>query len=42
MYGVYIDEGEEKGSSYRASFIIDKKGLLRHFSINDLDENINI
>ena len=35
-YGVMIDSGEDKGLAFRANFIIDPEGILRHFSVNDL------
>jgi peroxiredoxin (alkyl hydroperoxide reductase subunit C) len=41
-YGVIISEGAETGASYRATFIIDKKQILRHVNINDLDANIDV
>jgi mitochondrial tryparedoxin peroxidase, trypanosomatid typical 2-Cys peroxiredoxin len=41
-YGVIIEEGEEKGASYRSIFIIDRRQILRHSSVNDLDVGIDI
>ncbi|KAL4429882.1 hypothetical protein ABPG74_022905 [Tetrahymena malaccensis] len=41
-YGVLIDEGENRGAAYRGTFIIDKKGIIRHISINDLPVGRNI
>ena len=35
-YGVLIDHGDEDGVAFRGTFIIDKEGILRHISINDL------
>ena len=35
-YGALCNEGDDAGVSYRATCIIDKKGVVRHFSINDL------
>lgn len=35
-YGCLIDEGGDIGVSYRATYIIDKHGIVRHSSINDL------
>ena len=29
-YGVLIEEGGAKGAAYRATFIIDNKGNIRH------------
>ena len=34
-YGCYIDHGDYEGSAFRATYIIDKEGILRHISIND-------
>ena len=35
-YGVYIDHGNDNGVAFRATFIIDPKGILRQYSVNDL------
>jgi alkyl hydroperoxide reductase subunit AhpC len=35
-YGVLIDSGDDKGISFRGTFIIDPNGVLRQFSVNDL------
>ena len=35
-YGVWIDFGTNKGVAYRGTFIIDPKGILRQYSVNDL------
>ena len=35
-YGALCTDGDDYGVSYRATVIIDKKGIVRHFSINDL------
>lgn len=36
-YGVYVDDSsEDAGVHLRATFIIDREGILRHASINDL------
>ena len=35
-YGCLIEDGGDKGVSFRATYIIDDKGILRHMSINDL------
>ena len=35
-YGCLIEEGADSGVSFRATYIIDDKGILRHMSINDL------
>ncbi len=29
-YGCYIEDGENAGVAYRATYIIDDKGILRH------------
>lgn len=41
-YGVLCDKGDEKGVAYRATFIIDREGILRHYSINDLPVGRNV
>jgi alkyl hydroperoxide reductase subunit AhpC len=41
-YGVLIDSGNDKGISFRGTFIIDDKGVLRHSSINDLPVGRNV
>ena len=35
-YGCLIEEGEDEGIAFRATYIIDPKGIVRHVSINDL------
>ena len=35
-YGCLIEEGGDEGVAFRATYIIDDKGILRHMSINDL------
>ena len=35
-YGCLIDEGEDAGVAFRATYIIDGNGILRHKQINDL------
>lgn len=36
-YGCYIDDHSgEHGASFRATYIIDREGVLRQYSINDL------
>jgi alkyl hydroperoxide reductase subunit AhpC len=35
-YGCLIDEGGDAGVAFRATYIIDPKGILRHISISDL------
>jgi alkyl hydroperoxide reductase subunit AhpC len=41
-YGVYIDQGPNKGVAYRGTFIIDPNGVLRQYSINDLPVGRNV
>lgn len=35
-YGCLIDEGGDAGVAFRATYIIDPKGIVRHISISDL------
>ena len=35
-YGCLIEDGNDEGVAFRATYIIDPKGILRHVSINDL------
>ncbi len=35
-YGCLITEGEDEGIAFRATYIIDKNGIVRHASVNDL------
>ena len=35
-YGCLIEQGEDSGISFRATYIIDGKGIVRHTSVNDL------
>lgn len=35
-YGCLCEDGGDEGVSYRATYIIDKNGIVRHSSINDL------
>lgn len=35
-YGCLIDEGADNGVAFRATYIIDPKGIVRHISISDL------
>jgi alkyl hydroperoxide reductase subunit AhpC len=35
-YGCLIGEGGDEGIAFRATYIIDGKGIVRHVSINDL------
>lgn len=36
QYGCLIEDGDDAGVAFRATYIIDPKGILRHYSINDL------
>ena len=35
-YGCLIEDGGDAGVSFRATYIIDGNGILRHISMNDL------
>eukprot|EP00826_Nyctotherus_ovalis_P038883 TRINITY_DN3682_c0_g1_i5.p1 TRINITY_DN3682_c0_g1~~TRINITY_DN3682_c0_g1_i5.p1 ORF type:complete len:185 (+),score=47.90 TRINITY_DN3682_c0_g1_i5:26-580(+) len=35
-YGAYVYSGADAGVAFRATYIIDKEGIIRHRSINDL------
>lgn len=35
-YGCLIEQGPDTGISFRATYIIDGKGIVRHASVNDL------
>ena len=35
-YGCLIEDGQDAGISFRATYIIDKHGIVRHESVNDL------
>lgn len=35
-YGCLIEYGEDSSLSFRATYIIDRQGIIRHSSINDL------
>ena len=35
-YGCLIEDGDDAGVALRATYIIDKEGILRHISMNDL------
>tara|TARA_B110001450_G_C17486513_1_gene426450 strand:- start:66 stop:686 length:621 start_codon:yes stop_codon:yes gene_type:complete len=35
-YGCLIEDGGDSGVAFRATYIIDDKGILRHMSMNDL------
>ena len=39
---MYLDHSEDEGVHLRATFIIDREGILRHISMNDLPVGRNI
>ena len=41
-YGAYIDQGEYEGSTLRSTYIIDREGMIRHLSQNDLPVGRNV
>ena len=41
-YGVLIEDSEDAGVAFRATFIIDGGGILRHKSISDLPVGRNV
>ena len=41
-YGCYIQDGGDAGVTFRATYIIDKEGTLRHMSMNDLPVGRNV
>ena len=41
-YGAYIDFGGDAGLSFRATYLIDPKGILRHYQVNDLPVGRNV
>ncbi|CAG9323545.1 unnamed protein product [Blepharisma stoltei] len=41
-YGVYLDHSGDEGVSLRGTFIVDKDGILRHISVNDLPVGRNV
>merc|ERR1719486_121056 len=41
-YGALIEEGDDAGVAFRATFIIDREGILRHASISDLPVGRNV
>ena len=41
-YRVMIEDGADRGVALRATFIIDPKGILRHFNYNDLSVGRNV
>jgi alkyl hydroperoxide reductase subunit AhpC len=40
-YGCLISKGSDTGLAFRATFIIDSKGIVRHAAINDLEVGRN-
>lgn len=41
-YGVLVEDGPNAGVALRGTFVIDRKGLVRHVTINDLPLGRNI
>ena len=41
-YRCLVKKGDDKGVAFRATFIIDDKGILRHMSYNDLPVGRNV
>eukprot|EP00826_Nyctotherus_ovalis_P004954 TRINITY_DN110_c0_g2_i1.p2 TRINITY_DN110_c0_g2~~TRINITY_DN110_c0_g2_i1.p2 ORF type:complete len:209 (-),score=69.72 TRINITY_DN110_c0_g2_i1:1702-2328(-) len=41
-YGAYICSGSDAGAAFRATYIIDREGIVRHRSINDLPVGRNV
>lgn len=41
-YGCLIEDGDDAGVAFRATYIIDDKGILRHISMNDLPVGRNV
>jgi alkyl hydroperoxide reductase subunit AhpC len=41
-YGALIEEGGDNGVAFRATYIIDRSGILRHASISDLPVGRNV
>jgi alkyl hydroperoxide reductase subunit AhpC len=41
-YGCLVDVGGETGVAFRATYIIDTQGILRHVSISDLPVGRNV
>jgi len=42
IYGALITSGEDSGVAFRATYIIDTKGVVRHISISDLPVGRNV
>jgi alkyl hydroperoxide reductase subunit AhpC len=41
-YGCLIEHGDDAGLAFRATYIIDGNGMIRHISINDLPVGRNV
>ena len=41
-YGCLIEEGPDTGIAFRATYIIDGNGILRHYAIGDLPVGRNV
>jgi alkyl hydroperoxide reductase subunit AhpC len=41
-YGCLIEDGEDAGVAFRATYIIDASGIVRHISISDLPVGRNV
>ena len=41
-YGALIEDGADAGIAFRATYIIDDKGILRHMSLSDLPVGRNV
>ena len=41
-FGCMIDKGKHKGLALRATYIIDKEGVIRHMSMNDIAVGRNV
>ncbi|KAJ0406751.1 hypothetical protein P43SY_004576 [Pythium insidiosum] len=41
-YNVVIEEGEDAGVALRGAFIIDREGILRQMTVNDLPVGRNV
>jgi alkyl hydroperoxide reductase subunit AhpC len=41
-YGCLIEDGDDSGVAFRATYIIDKNQVVRHISINDLPVGRNV
>ncbi|MEZ4336035.1 MAG: peroxiredoxin [Sandaracinaceae bacterium] len=41
-YGVMIEDGEDEGAALRGLFLIDREGVVRHITVNDLPLGRNV